>query len=63
MYVKQDAFHRSAVVSPSSIINIHPTLVRREDFEAEIWAYMTKWSSPESEDATQWLGEHHPEYQ
>eukprot|EP00957_Ditylum_brightwellii_P054273 4111259-Ditylum_brightwellii.AAC.1 len=23
---------------------------------------MTKWSAPDTEDATQWLGEHHPEY-
>eukprot|EP00957_Ditylum_brightwellii_P184918 14083632-Ditylum_brightwellii.AAC.1 len=45
-----------------SILNIHPTLVQKEDFKAEIQAYMTKWSAPESEDATQWLGEHYPEY-
>eukprot|EP00957_Ditylum_brightwellii_P143887 10964686-Ditylum_brightwellii.AAC.1 len=24
---------------------------------------MTKWSAPDSMDATQWLGENHPEYQ
>eukprot|EP00957_Ditylum_brightwellii_P158900 12094532-Ditylum_brightwellii.AAC.1 len=52
VYMKQDAFHRNAVVSPGSIINIHPTLERKKDFKAEIQAYMTKWSAPESEDAT-----------
>eukprot|EP00957_Ditylum_brightwellii_P073015 5548887-Ditylum_brightwellii.AAC.1 len=61
--VKQEAFHRNIVVSPGSIINVHPTLVRKEDFGAEIWAFMTKWSAPDSEDTIQWLGENHPEYQ
>eukprot|EP00957_Ditylum_brightwellii_P193829 14759682-Ditylum_brightwellii.AAC.1 len=36
VYVKQDAFQQNAVVSPGSIINTHPTLVQKEDLEAEI---------------------------
>eukprot|EP00957_Ditylum_brightwellii_P007612 575983-Ditylum_brightwellii.AAC.1 len=62
VYVKQDAFQRNAVVSPGSIINVHPILVQKEDLKNEIRAHMTKLPAPETEDATQWLSQYHPEY-
>eukprot|EP00957_Ditylum_brightwellii_P084447 6421748-Ditylum_brightwellii.AAC.1 len=51
------------VVSSGSIINVHLTLVQKEDLEAEIRVHMTKLPAPESDDATQWLSKHYLEYQ
>eukprot|EP00957_Ditylum_brightwellii_P182104 13874738-Ditylum_brightwellii.AAC.1 len=61
-FMEQDAFQQNAVVSPGSIINVHPTLVQKEDLKAGVQAHMIKWSAPDTKDATQWLGKHHPEY-
>ena len=62
VYIKQDDFQRNAVVSPGSIINVHPTLVRKEELEKEIRERMTKLPAPDTDDATQWLTKYHPEY-
>eukprot|EP00957_Ditylum_brightwellii_P155692 11852969-Ditylum_brightwellii.AAC.1 len=53
VYVKHDAFLRNTMVSPGSIINVHPTLVRKEDYKAKIGAFMSEWPALDSEDATQ----------
>eukprot|EP00957_Ditylum_brightwellii_P171373 13046277-Ditylum_brightwellii.AAC.1 len=62
VYIKKDNSQRNVVVSPRSIINVHPTLVRKEELENEIRAHMMEHPAPETEDTTQWLNEHHPEY-
>eukprot|EP00957_Ditylum_brightwellii_P040381 3056155-Ditylum_brightwellii.AAC.1 len=62
IYVHQDMLARSNIVSPGTIVGIHPTLVRKEDYTEEIKYSLEKMKLPDTEVCKTWVCNNKPNY-
>eukprot|EP00957_Ditylum_brightwellii_P022663 1709027-Ditylum_brightwellii.AAC.1 len=62
VYIHPDRFLRNKVVSPGTIVDIHPDLVRKNDLEAELKKKLAQQPISNTNVCAKWIQQHAPHH-